>query len=94
MQDLWEEEQEVREAEQEREKTSLKAWEEDIVRMSHTEPWLSLRKYLLFKEKQLLSKLYAENLSGQSEAVAKLLGKAGAYREVLELPLRLEEKRV
>jgi hypothetical protein len=67
-------------------------WERDILKLSVYPEWASLRKFLLYREKQYHNKLYTQNASNQELFVGKTIGKAGAFREVIDLPQQLQEK--
>jgi len=86
---LWEEEDEATEAVAVKE---LAAWQKDILKLANSDEWLSLRKLLLYREKQMHSKLYTQNTSRQEMFVGKLIGKAGAYREIINLPQQIREE--
>jgi len=86
---LWESEQlEVDTATEEK----VAVWKRDIIRLLHTEEWLSMRKLLMYREKKLLDKLYTQRLSGLESDALRRIGKAGAYREILNLPQQIEEE--
>lgn len=88
MSELWEQDEDATTAAQ---KADLQLWQRDILKLANSEEWLSLRKLLLYREKQANSKLYTQNISRQEMTVGKLIGKAGAYREIINLPQEIQE---
>ena len=86
--DLWQE----REALVGATANDIATWQEDIIRMAATDEWKSLRKYLLLQERRILGKVYSP-LPSTQESQDKLLGRAGAFQEVLALPQQLIWKR-
>jgi hypothetical protein len=71
---------------------ALADWQRDILKIANSEEWPSFRKFLLYMEKQTNHSLYSKNISRQELSVGKLIGKAGAYREIINLPQELKEK--
>jgi len=89
MTDFWEDEEVATETATE---ADIEGWQRDLIRLSGYDEWYSLRKLLLYREKQLHNKLYTQNTSRQEMFVGKLIGKAGAYRDIINLPQELKEK--